>query len=652
VTATLRELFERGVLTPLDYHFAQTLGRVVDTTPELALIGAALASRAIGQGDVCVDLGALGSVSFVDADEQPLEPDALPSGQALRAALTASRLVSDGTARAPLVLQGDRLYLFRYYRYERLLAARVAERAGALEQIIPAQLQREIERLFPDTLPGDLQRRAVLIAAERRFVVVSGGPGTGKTHTVVRMLVLLQRLAVACGQQPLEMLLVAPTGKAAQRLSQSIGDQLAAVAPELEALVPREASTIQRALGFQPKNPTRFRHRAENPLPADVVVVDEASMVPLSLMAKLVDAVPSRARLILLGDKDQLSSVEAGAVLGDLYGAHDGGYSAPFASLLERLGERLPQSAMRPEPGLHDCLVHLTESHRYPAGSAIAELARLTNAGNTVGLAALLNSASAETAPRNAATKRRRAAPREQLALPFATPFGAPDPGASRLAADAQVRLVEPRSPEHLAAVLAASVRAGFSPYLAARTPEERLALLGRFRILCAHRRGPWGAEALNRLVERQLAAAGLLDADKPWYDGRPLIITHNDYQLELYNGDLGVVTEDSDGAPRAWFASSKGGLRSLPPARLPAHETVFAMTVHKSQGSEFDAVALVLPDRTSPVLTRELVYTAITRARKRVELYCRADVLSAAITRRIRRTSGLRAALWGETSP
>jgi exodeoxyribonuclease V alpha subunit len=549
-------------------------------------------------------------------------------------------------------LQGDRLYLFRYHRYERLLAARIAERAGALEQVIPAELHREIELLFPDARPGDLQRRAALVAAERRFVVVSGGPGTGKTHTVVRMLVLLQRLALSCGNQPLEMLLVAPTGKAAQRLSQSIGDQLATVAPELEAVVPREASTIQRALGFQPRNPTRYRHHADNPLPADVVVVDEASMVPLSLMAKLVDAVPPRARLILLGDKDQLSSVEAGAVLGDLYGAHDGGYSAPFAGLLERLGERVARSALRPEPGLHDCLVHLTESHRYPAGSAIAELARLTNGGNAVGLSALLNSArSAETSPRSGAAKRRRAAPSEQLALPFAAPFTAPDPGPSPLGADAPVRLVEPRSPEHLAAVLAASVRAGFSPYLAASTPEERLALLGRFRILCAHRRGAWGAEAMNRLVERQLAAAGLLDAEQPWYDGRPLIITHNDYQLDLYNGDVGVVTAESDGVPRAWFASSKGGLRSLPPARLPAHETVFAMTVHKSQGSEFDGVALVLPDRTSPVLTRELIYTAITRARKRVELYCRSDVLTAAIARRIRRASGLRAALWGETS-
>jgi exodeoxyribonuclease V alpha subunit len=335
-------------------------------------------------------------------------------------------------------------------------------------------------------------------------------------------------------------------------------------------------ATLHRALGFDPQAPTRFRHGADNPLPADAVIVDEASMVDLALMTKLAEAVRPEARLVLLGDKDQLASVEAGAILADIYDA----------------------------PGIAACTSRLEKSYRYDVQSGIGSLARAINRGDAEETLAVL---------------------RSETTMPYG-----------------RVALCTLEEHRPLEGTLGATVREGFSVYLSATDPGERLERLTSFRVLCMHRRGPLGALTMNAAIEGHLAAAGMLDPSGTFYDGRPILITENDYQLALFNGDIGVVGEH-DGRLRAAFASAEEGVRWIDLGRLPPHETVFAMTVHKSQGSEFDRVALLLPPGRSPILTRELVYTGVSRARERVDIYGSPAILKEAIDRRIERASGLR---------
>ena len=479
-------------------------------------------------------------------------------------------------------------------------------------------LHAGLDRLFPSGEAGnDLQRLGALFAVLRRFSVISGGPGTGKTFTVAKVLMLLQEQARAAGRAWLRVQLLTPTGKAAQRLRETIRENLerAECDPEIRAQIPTDASTIHRALGYQPRTPTRFRHDARNPLPVDVVVVDEASMVGLALMAKLVDAVRPEARLILLGDKDQLASVEVGAILGDIYGGRTGtGVSREFAKrVLDLTGDALPDSKEHPDPGLHDCMVHLEHSWRFPASSGIGALARAVNAGDADAALAAIHA-------------------HRELEL-------------HALDAEALEREVGRLAVEKFGDLGSAPV-------------EKKLDLLDRFRFLCAHREGPGGVATLNRWVEAALRRAGRIDASGAWYAGRPVIVTENDYQVELFNGDVGVIAPSGDDAggthdaPPALVAhfrtAEPGKLRQLSPGRLPPHDTVFAMSVHKAQGSELAEVALVLPPEVSPVLTRELVYTAITRARERVRIYGSEKVLRAAIAVPVQRASGLREALWG----
>jgi exodeoxyribonuclease V alpha subunit len=411
--------------------------------------------------------------------------------------------------------------------------------------------------------------------------------------------------------------------------------------PSLVASIPRDASTIHRALGYQPRTPTRFRHNAHNPLPVDVVVVDEASMVDLALMTKLVEAVPPSARLILLGDKDQLVSVEAGAILGDIYAEAEPGFSEEFVRRVHEVtGERLPTAKSSGAPDVQDCLVHLTRSYRYPEGSAIAEFARAVNRGDADAALSVIDGNPEPLAPAPRSRKKRVAL--NQLSFGFAHH----EPLFQRRP---ELEWVELRGTDDFARRLGPVIDRGFSAYVSERDPRRKLARLSGFRVLCAHRRGDLGAQTLNRWVEERLADRAGLNIDREFYDGRPLLITRNDYQLDLYNGDVGVVAPDSDGLLKAWFVGDDTRVRSFLPARLPPHETVFCMTVHKSQGSEFDRVLLVLPERPSPIVTRELLYTGVTRARTAVHLVASRSVLKVAINQRVERASGLREALWGE---
>lgn len=624
MTPLLQRLLEAGVISVLDMHFARGLARLHPDEPASVFLGAALASRAVRHGHVCADLHRVLDSPLLDEEGQPLDVE-LPNRFAWAMDLGASPLVSAGERPTPLVFDGGaRLYLARYWRYQTALAkalrARVDQRPPGMD---PPSFTAGLDRLFSskgEHRADKWQRLAAIVAARRGLTVISGGPGTGKTSTVVRILALLQEQALARGDRPLRMQLFAPTGKAAARLGEAIVERLATL-PIDEAVrraIPTQPTTIHRGLGFRPSTPTRFTHDANNPLPVDLALVDEASMVDLALMAKLVAAVPPEARLVLLGDKNQLASVEAGAILGDVCRTDARpGYSRQFRDELQALTGRdgLPEDLREAgAPGIGDCIVELAHSYRFSAQGGIGGLAAAVNHGDGNSMV-------------------------EELGPPIEPDEVSPSAGG--------VVLVELREEDELAKVLRPLVLEGFAEIMHGRDPEARIAALGRFRLLSPHRHGRYGALALNRLVEDELGRAGLLNARDVWYDGRPVIVTENDHQLEIYNGDVGLVHREGNGATRVAFGTAGGGLRWLAPARLPPHETVFAMTVHKSQGSEFDRVALVLPAAVSPVLTRELVYTAITRARKQIIVYGTAAVLREAVARRIDRASGLREALW-----
>ncbi len=612
---SLEQLEQLGAISRLDRHFARALGRLVDGSQPEVLVAAALASRAVQQGHVCADLGRLELAGLVDDPAQTPPDVELPAFASWRAALRDSPLVGeqiDEDEPRPLVLDPlGRLYLYRYARYQQRLVDSIRARTLGPVEVHSDALRAGLERLFHETGGGsEQQRRAALIAVLRAFTVISGGPGTGKTYTVAKILALLQEQAQALGRAGLRIVLLAPTGKAAQRLGESIDESVGALrcADEIKAAIPREAATIHRALGYQPRTPTQFRHDADNPLPADVVLVDEASMVDVALMAKLVVAVPPTSRLILLGDKDQLASVEAGAILGDIYGDHQGeGYSESFARAVAQVtDDDLPVSASRPEPGIHDCMIHLDFSYRFGDASGIKALADAINDGDG-------------------------------------------DQAVRAIAEHDDVSLRSLDAHHDLQQVLGDLVLDHYGP-LGQGTAAEKLARLGQFKILCAHHRDRFGVEAVNRFVEQHLSDHGKLQIDRDWYDGRPIMITVNDYQLELFNGDVGVIARPGGSDElQAFFVGREGEpLRQLPPARLPPHQTVFAMSVHKSQGSEFDHLALLLPEVASPILTRELLYTGITRAVQSVSLFGCEAVLRQAIDKRIDRPSGLGDALWG----
>jgi exodeoxyribonuclease V alpha subunit len=607
--ALLSLLRERGYLAAIDSELARVLGRLGPESDPDVLFGAALASRHVREGHVCAELAALAGRPVLDPEGATIGDARFPELAAWRRALSASPLVSDGGAFTPLVLDGhDRLYLARYFQHEAALAERLCARTVPAElDRAPSALAASLARVFGAPGPEpDLQRVAAMVALLMRTLVLIGGPGTGKTTTVVKLLALLCEHS----PQPPRIALMAPTGKAAARLSEAVVRAKSTLdAPAaVKAAIVEQASTIHRALGSVGSDGTRFVHGRDNPLPVDIVVVDESSMVDVALMRRLLDAVPDAARLLLLGDADQLVSVEAGAVLGDICsGLAD---HEPSAALRARAQRAFGDSLGRPEGPEHplrDCIVELRKSHRFDPERGIGAVAECVKRGDSTGALGVL----------------RRPGSEAELS----------ELGASDLVRALSAALVE-----------------GYRPYTRAASPAQALALLERFRLLAAHRRGPRGVEAMNALAERALVGSGLLPPDalsRRFYPGRPLLVTENDYALGLFNGDVGVTFPGPSGSLRAYFASPGGGLFDLSPARLPPHETVFATSIHKSQGSEFDEVLVVLPEASSPLCTRELVYTAVTRARFRARLFGTAEALERAVTRRAQRASGLADALW-----
>lgn len=513
----LEALLQADTLSPIDVEVARGLGRVGRESRGEVLLAAALASRQMRHGHVCVDVEHLREI------EAP-QGFIWPEDDLWRSALETSRLVGGAGDATPLVLDGGALYLRRYFAYETRLANDLRVRSAYLDKTLDGPLLHEgLERLFPRSEDVVLQRLAALVAVVSRLCIISGGPGTGKTTTVVKILALLAEQARRAGKTKLHVVLVAPTGKAAARLRESILMQLQslAVTPDIRDMIPDAASTIHRALKPLPGSLTRFRHGRELPLHADVVLVDEASMVDLALMTRLVDAVPLQARLILLGDRNQLASVEAGAILGDLCGPpREPGFSTAFVQHVGSLvGETLPLDPdARDEKGIRDCVVQLRRNWRYPPGSGISRLADAINDGDEAKTLALLADAPADVA-RHAAI-----------------------------------------SDGTLGEAFGECVREGYRPYLDADGGEPCFERFNRFRVLCAHRSGPWGVEELNPLIEGALEKARLLHQGGAFYEKRPIIVTQNDYQVNLFNGDVGLILAD----PSADGAAAPGSLRPI----------------------------------------------------------------------------------------
>ncbi|MEU1981638.1 exodeoxyribonuclease V subunit alpha [Nocardia sp. NPDC019395] len=623
----LREFNEAGVLSAADVHVAERLGRLAGETRDTVLFAAALAVRAVRSGSVCLDLTGMREIG-VDADDERVDQVDLselpwPEEQAVIDALRDSPLVCGGPAGplCPLRLTeparpdtGPLLYLDRYYRQEQTIRRVLTARAAGHPPADPAVVCRELDRLFGpagDTL--DRQRLAAALAATHWTTVVAGGPGTGKTHTIARILALLSAHGAAgtgpgAGTAPLRIALAAPTGKAAARLQEAVRDQAGPLGlPELSA------ATLHRLLGWQRGRTTRFRYHEHNRLPYDVVVVDETSMVSLTMMSRLLAALRPDTRLVLAGDPDQLASVDAGAVLADLVASPFPGAAAPvfeeilaadpgFAGRLETAGA----SAAAESEALTDLernrlrggIVRLTRGRRF--GGRIADLAVAVRAGDTEAALDLLRSGG------------------DMLQL---------------------------LGPDEIAAVRADVVSTAQRVTAAANAGDAAgaLAAFESHRLLCAHRRGPYGVEQWDRTAAEWAAAAGAGPESRAgtWYPGQPLLVTANDHEARIYNGDTGVVLRRPDGSLRVALQRGEEPLL-VHPTQFPSVVTVFAMTIHRSQGSQYDAVTIVLPEPGSSLLTRELLYTAITRARRHVRILGSEEAIRAAIDRHVLRASGL----------
>jgi len=608
----LTTLYRGNVLRTLDHALAQSLRRLRPDTPDAVLVGAALASLAVSDGHAGLDPTQPQRLIEADVD--------WPAPDAWLAQLQASPWVElpgadDAVAGdAPLVLENGLLYLRRYREYERRLAhglQRIA--AHALPGADPGTLAALFGQLFPQARDGiDHQARAAAVALRHPLVLVTGGPGTGKTTTIARLLVLLAAQAVQADQPLPRVALAAPTGRAAERMAESLRLavqrlRLVGIAPALCDAMPSTGTTLHRLLGVIPDSP-RFRHHADNPLPYDVVVVDEASMIDLPLMTKLVEAVADGSRLVLLGDPDQLPSVEAGDVLSAILRASgDGlGTQADDAQALHTLLAPDALQPLAPPRRFAGRRVQLQRGYRQTDALDLAPLAHAVRDGNSATALALLRAGTLAGVQFHEDQSDPLQHHREQLLGHWRGLGEAADPGVA-------------------------------------------LANAGRIRLLTAVREGPQGARGLNARIEALLAGVPRPGMAPGYFHGRLLLITENSYRHRLFNGDIGICLIDRHGSVTAWFpGETPDQPRGFHPGALPAHESAFAMTVHKAQGSEFDEVWLQLPRRDNRVLSRELIYTGMTRARQALHVLGSAEVLEAALARHASRLSGLAARLQG----
>jgi exodeoxyribonuclease V alpha subunit len=636
VLAAIDRWVEAGWLSQLNRAFARFLRELEPNAGDGALWAGALVSHQLDRGEVYLDLENLsqqpGLTLAIPSDEdwtfrsesaqtELAALKALPLSQ-WQSDLQNSKLVSTGEGNTPLVLDGSRLYLRRYWHYQQTLDRCIQDRLAPARSGLPEALRNQIDMLFPGSPEQpDWQKIACVLALRSHFAIITGGPGTGKTTTLTKLLALLIQLwEQAPEARKPNILLAAPTGKASARVSESIANALKQlnVDDNLKESIPKKAGTLHRLLGSRPDT-RRFKHNRHHRLAADIVIVDEASMIHLEMMASLLEALPDHAQLILLGDKDQLASVEAGSVMGDLCrGAENAAYDNDARAWIEKYsGEKLPPPATA---GTHinQQTVMLRYSHRFGERSGIGRLARAVNAGDSIQALTILNDTTRfkDLLPAPAADYLRlRARPEPDAADALLKKLVTANAGF-----DAEDKPNPGQGYGYYLNVI--RNRPAGDPASFDEWAQKVLAAFDAFQVLCALRRGRWGVEEMNRRIEAWLfpkQAPGL------WYEGRPVMITRNEYNLGLMNGDIGIALHDPTGKLRVVFPTddplAEARIRWLSPLRLPDAETAFAITVHKSQGSEFNHVVLALPETKSPVLTRELIYTGITRAKENFTL-------------------------------
>ncbi|ABC27137.1 exodeoxyribonuclease V, alpha subunit [Hahella chejuensis KCTC 2396] len=612
---------QSNLLRPLDYYlgqqFAELATAATEEQRELLALTVALTSNALANGHTCLDLSQYAGRSlWPDSAEEDMRAFIAPSLKLWREALLASGLtqadsdIGDAGPVSPCVLD-DRncFYLARYFEYERQLAGLLQQRIAHHAAFPPEQVRQALLRFFPSVAAEDRQAIAAAVACRQGFTAIVGGPGTGKTTTVAKLLGMLGELS----EPPLRIALAAPTGKAAARLMESIRNAKLQLGERLShpERIPDTAYTLHRLLKVRGDG-KGFVHHAGHPLPVDLLLIDEVSMVDLAMMLRIVEALPPHARLMLLGDSEQLASVEAGSVIGDICSQRaTAGVSPDMASYLRKIGLTPPYPEEEKAAPVADCVIRLEVSHRFHARSGIGRLAQAINAGDSEAALQVFRQPEFEDA--------------DWENLP----------------------------PSQLQSIIQQTAANAYEPCFKADSVETALDAMNRFRILCAVKEGHGGVQEINQWVEAALQRKGLAPRYQLHYHGRPVMVTRNDYSLGLFNGDVGLIWRDpASGQLRAWFPDADGPLRSIPLYRLPAHETVYAMTIHKSQGSEFDHCVVALPETDQPVLTRELLYTGVTRAKKRISVWGPRHLLIKSIKRPTQRMSGLARRIWGELQP
>jgi len=627
-------------------------------------LAALLVNMALGKGQTCLPLGHIAWLSAYPNLAKHWQQHSLESViQSLQQAATVFTVSADNSANTnianyanqPLVLKGENLYLARYYFYEHKVLEQIQARLNYENQINDSELKQVLDLLFvPLENQIDWQKVAAASACLQNFAVITGGPGTGKTTTVTKLLSALLSL-----NPELSIALAAPTGKAAARMTESIRGAKARATegslPHAER-IPDASFTLHRLLGWTPRG---FRYNARQHLPFDCVVVDEASMVDLPMMSHLLAALAPSARLILLGDRDQLASVEVGSVLADLCDAGEKhGPQPEFAQRLRTItGYDLDAYIEHNNKPLQNAVAELRVSHRFDASSGIGQLAKAVNEGNE---SAALNAFNTFTdiafneLDESTEPFWQQAAWKQQIKDGF----------KCYAKALKQAAALNPETALSQASV-ADEFASDMSSVTSSPADEQAKAVFtafDQFQVLVALRQGPYGVEQVNHHIASLLRSIGVFNAstdskeqayknvsDSPWYIGRAIIVNKNNYDLGLFNGDIGIALPDETGQLKVAFLSSEGGVRWLLPSRIPAHETAFAITVHKSQGSEFTQLCLLLPNKWKNVITRELIYTAITRAKKEFVLYSSQACWQQGISSRVERASGLRESLWGD---
>lgn len=641
VNVLLEKLCLQGVIRPIDQAFAEFIYQQESSATQevrtcLSML-AAYVSQQTGEQHTCIELSQLGQ-PFMLSNEGYY----FAEYQQLLAMFAESKTLdivdtdaSTDKFTKPLILDNNKLYLQRYWQYEVQLASIIRKKAARLREVDIVVASGLLADLFVDNPldDGELdwQKLAVCLAANQSLSIITGGPGTGKTTTVTKLLALLQGLAKAKNNK-LTIQLVAPTGKAAARLTESISSAKSRLPESLQQDLPEQCQTIHRLLGARPLSPY-FKSNETSPLHLDVLVLDEASMVDLPLMTKLFSALPEHAQVVLLGDQEQLSSVETGSVLSDMCAATvnvtngNRDISQYSQAMQQRLVTLMQMKSLATDPVVNtqqsvisDNLVTLVKSHRFGEHSGIGQLAKSIQAADYAATSKLLTSTDI-TDLSWYQLKQAKTVLTQQVV-------------AEQILKQLIVKLI-PLYKVYVKAINKGDVRLAFN-------------CLHQQQVLCAQKNGFWGVNQINQLIEKELHKQGLIDNSRDFYAGRPIMLAKNDHPLKLFNGDIGIVMPDpqSNNLMKVWFITAEGQVRGLLPGRLPTHDTLYAMTIHKSQGSEFESVYLCLPlvthNHGGRGLSRELLYTGLTRAKKSFVLFAQPKALSTCLLKQCIRSSGL----------